>query len=246
MKTRLPFSARLFLGLVLAALALPPQSLPAAETNAPPHARWEPAISAFEAADKTNPPPQGAVVFVGSSSIRLWATAQGQFPSHRIVNRGFGGSQLSDSVAYADRIVIPYRPKVVVLYAGDNDLAAGKTPEQVCADFKSFVDKLQAALPETQVAFLAIKPSPSRAKFQAAGQTANRLIQEFTATRPRLTYVDVATPMLGNDGRPREELFVKDRLHLNDAGYKLWASIVQPVLDKLDAPSKAVSPSGHK
>jgi len=208
----------------------------AAETNAPRHAQFEAAIRAFEAADRTNPPPPAAVLFVGSSSVRLWTNAAAQFPGHRIINRGFGGSHLSDSVVFAERIVIPYRPRVIVLYAGDNDIAAGKSPEQVLADFRDFTREVQAALPETRIVFLSIKPSPSRLKHLEAVRNANGLIRYFAGADPKLTYVDVFTPMLGSDGLPRGELFVGDRLHLNEAGYKLWAGIVKPVLDRVDPP----------
>lgn len=202
----------------------------------PAPARWETAIRAFEAADRTHPAPRGAVLLVGSSSIRLWTNAPIDFPRHTILNRGFGGSHLSDVVAYVDRIVVPYRPRLIVLYAGDNDIAAGKLPEQVAADFRAFVAKVRAALPTTPVVYLAIKPSPARMKFLAAGQAANRLISEFVAGQQGLVVVDVATPMLGADGGPRGELFLPDRLHLNAEGYKLWAGIVGPVLDTLAAP----------
>ena len=202
----------------------------------PHHVQWEPAIQAFEAADKTNPPPRNAVLLIGSSSMVKWTNAPAQFPEHRLINRGFGGSHLSDSVAFVDRIVVPYQPRLVVLYAGDNDIAAGKSPEQVLADFKEFVAKVQSALPDTRIAFIAIKPSPSRTKFIAAIKTANRLIQEFIASQPKLIYVDVYTAMLGFDGQPRAELFVSDQLHLNEAGYQLWAGILRPVLDR-EAPS---------
>lgn len=196
--------------------------------------RWETAIQAFEAADKTNAPPQNAIEFIGSSSIRKWTNAPAQFPAHQIFLRGFGGSHLSDSVAFVDRIVIPYRPRLVLLYAGDNDIAAGKSPEEVFGDFKLFVARVHAALPQTRIAFIAIKPSPSREKFLTPMREANRRIREFIAGQERLIYLDVFTPMLNAEGRPRPELFVRDRLHLNEAGYKLWASIVRPVLDTFD------------
>lgn len=209
----------------------------AADTNAPPHARWESDILAFEITDRTNPPPRNAILFVGSSSIRLWKEAPEQFREYTIINRGFGGSHLSDSVAFAERIVIPYLPRLIVLYAGDNDIAGGKTPERVLADYREFVAKVHAALPQTRIAYLAIKPSPSRAKHQADMKRANDLVAGFSAEDERLLFIDVFTPMLGEDGKPREELFVKDRLHLNEAGYKLWASIVKPVLDKVVPPT---------
>jgi lysophospholipase L1-like esterase len=198
--------------------------------------RWEPDIRAFEAADKTNPPPLNAIEFIGSSSIRRWTNAPAQFPEHKIFNRGFGGSHLADSVAFVDRIVIPYRPKLVVLYAGDNDIAAGKSPEEVFADFKEFVRKVHSGLPQTRIALISIKPCPAREKYLDEVKTANRMIKEFISTDDRLTYVDVFTPLLAKDGKPRADLYIKDGLHPNDAGYRLWASMLKPVLDRLDPP----------
>jgi len=206
------------------------------ETNRAHHLQYEPAIRAFEARDRTNPPPKDAVLFIGSSSIRLWTNAPAQFPDHPIINRGFGGSHVSDSVMFVERIVIPYAPKLILLYAGDNDLAGGKSPTRVLADFKEFVKKVHDQLPQSKIAFIAIKPSPSRAKLMPQGREANGLIRDFIATDDRLLYVDIFTPMLDADGNPREELFVKDRLHLNAEGYKLWAGIVKPVLDKVAPP----------
>ena len=223
-------------GLVGLLVSLPAWSQLSADevvtTNSLHHLRWETAISEFEAMDRTNPPPTKAVLLIGSSSIRKWTNAPAEFPAHQFINRGFGGSHLSDTVAFVGRIVIPYHPRLILLYAGDNDLAAGTPPEQVCADFKEFVAKVRTALPETRVAFIAIKPSPSRLEFIQPIKTANRLIQEFIAGDPKLAYVDVFTPMLGEAGQPRAELFVGDRLHLSDAGYKLWAGIIKPVLEK--------------
>jgi len=199
--------------------------------------RWEAEIRRFEAADRTHPPPREAVLLVGSSSLRLWQNAAAQLRGHRIINRGFGGAHLADVVAFADRVVLPYRPKVVVLYAGDNDIAAGKSPQQVWADFQAFRAKVRSALPQAHLAYLAIKPSPARMRHLERFRQTNRLIAEDIAGQPNLVYVDVFTPMLDGDGQPRPELFTEDRLHLNDAGYRLWAAILGPVLDRLDPPS---------
>jgi lysophospholipase L1-like esterase len=204
------------------------------ETKPPPEARWEKDILAFEAADKTNPPPRDAVLFIGSSSIRLWTSLAQAFPGHKVLNRGFGGSELSDSVAFIDRIVTPYKPKLVLLYAGDNDIALGKSPERIFADFKAFAIKIHAALPDTRIAYIAIKPCPLREKFLDQVKTANHLIQEHTTSDNRLLFVDVFTPMLTKEGRPRADLCLKDRLHPNAQCYELWASLVRPILDKYD------------
>ncbi len=191
--------------------------------------RWEQAIRDFEAQDRKSAPAQGGIVFVGSSSIRLWKLAE-SFPGLIAMNRGFGGSELADSVRYADRIVIPYRPRIVVLYAGDNDLASGKSPERVLADFKQFVAKVHAALPKTRIVYIGIKPSLSRWKLIDKVREANRRIKDFVAADPRLIFIDVEPPMLGPDGKPRPDLFQPDGLHVNAAGYKLWADLLRPHL----------------
>ncbi|PYJ87462.1 MAG: hypothetical protein DME22_01525 [Verrucomicrobia bacterium] len=194
--------------------------------------KWESEIKAFEAADKTNPPPHGAVLFIGSSSIRQWKTLAEDFQEYKVINRGFGGSQIIDSVAFVDRIVIPYKPRMILLYAGDNDIAAGKSPEQVLADFKTFTRKVRPSLVEAKVAFISIKPSPSRWEFAEKIKAANRMIEDFCKQDERLIYVDVFNPMLGADGKPRPELFVEDRLHLNLKGYALWTATIRPRLKK--------------
>ena len=192
--------------------------------------QWEPEIAAFEASDRINPPHPGGVVFVGSSSIRLWQTLQNDFPGVPVLNRGFGGSVLSDVLVFANRIVVPYKPRAVVLYAGDNDLAAGRTPAQVFADFKEFVAIVHRDLPNTRVAFIAIKPSILRENIIDKGRATNQLIRDYIATDPRLNYVDVFTPMLDASGQPRRELFLEDGLHMNAKGYAIWRDLVGPVL----------------
>jgi lysophospholipase L1-like esterase len=191
--------------------------------------RWERDIAAYEAKDRQNPPSKDGILFVGSSSIRLWDVRK-SFPDLPVINRGFGGSQIADSVAFADRIVIPYRPRVIVFYAGDNDLASGKSPEQAAADFKAFLGKVRASLPTTRVVYVAIKPSISRWKLIDKVRQANALIAAEAKKDRLAVFVDVEPPMLGADGKPRPELFQKDGLHLNQEGYKLWTSLVRPHL----------------
>ena len=148
-------------------------------------------INAFLTDDRNNPPPQGAVLFIGSSSIRLWKTLAGDFPEQRVINRGFGGSQIIDSVNYADQIVIPYRPRCIVFYAGGNDINAGKSPEQVFADFRAFVRKVQAALPGTDIAYISIAPNPARwAQVEKVRQT-NQLIQDYARSHRHLSFINV-------------------------------------------------------
>jgi lysophospholipase L1-like esterase len=208
----------------------------ATKTEQPPEALWEKDIRAFEAADRTNPPPKDAILFIGSSSIRLWTNLAQAFPGHKVINRGFGGSEVSDSVAFVPRLVLPYRPKLVLLYAGDNDIANGKSPEQVLSDFKAFATRIHASLPETPIAYIAIKPCPARERFLALVKTANRLIREYAASDKRLLFIDTFSPMLNQDGKPRADLVISDGLHPNAQCYELWASIIRPVLDKYDAP----------
>lgn len=195
--------------------------------------KWAADIDKLTAADTAQPPPRGAVVFVGSSSIRLWTSLAEDFPDITPINRGFGGSELADSVFYADRIVIPYAPRLVVLYAGENDLAdlqAPKSPEKVLADFRAFRARIHAALPRTRIIYLSIKESPSRERVRAEVRAANRLIAADCATDPRCTFVDVATPLLDAQGGYRPELFKADQLHLLPAGYAIWTKVLAPHL----------------
>ena len=212
-----------------AVLAARPAGRPAPATGAK---RWESHIRRFEDSDKADPPPAGAVLLLGSSSIRRWDDEK-WFPKHATINRGFGGSQVSDSLAYAERILIPYRPRIVVFYAGDNDIAAGESPQTVLADYKALVEKVHAALPKTKFAFVAIKPSLKRWELWPTMKRANDTIEKFSRTDPRLLYVDVVSPMLAPDGRPRKELYAEDGLHLSEAGYKLWTSKVLQLLPLL-------------
>jgi lysophospholipase L1-like esterase len=208
--------------LVLALLAAPLRAAPE---------RWTADIDKFTAADAAQPPPAGGVVFIGSSSIRFWDSLATDFPGVATLNRGFGGSQLDDSVFYADRIVIPYKPRAVVLYAGENDIASGgKSPETVLADFQAFRTKVHAALPKARILFLAIKESPSRVHVREQVLAANKLVAADCETDPRCTFVDVATPMLDAEGKTRPELFRADRLHMLPAGYVIWARVLAPHL----------------
>ena len=200
----------------------------AAQGAAADEARWEEALAAFAAADLRKTPEPGGVLFVGSSSIRLWDNLESQFDGARVIKRGFGGSRLSDCVRLLDRLVIKYRPRTVLLYAGDNDLAEGSTPEQVLERVKAFADGVHGRLPETRVTFISIKPSPARQALLERARAANRLVQDYAVSHPGVDYIDVFTPMLAADGSPRRELYAQDALHLNDAGYALWRRLIRP------------------
>ena len=191
---------------------------------------WEQDIQKFEAADKANPPKPGAIVFIGSSSIEHWKDVASDFPDKRVLNRGFGGSRIADSTYYAGRIIVPYKPSMVVFYAGDNDINDGHSAQQVFDDYVAFVTRVRKDLPTTPIAFLSIKPSPSRAKLLPVMREANAKVRAYAATHPHLIYIDVASKMLDASGQPRAELFIEDRLHMNRAGYDLWRGIIAPYL----------------
>lgn len=221
MRCRTAFAAALSLaGLLLAPAAL------AGQQGGP----WEAAIAEFEAADRISPPPSGEIVFVGSSSIRLWDVEK-YFPGLRIINRGFGGSQLSDAVRYAERIVIPYKPRIVVVYAGDNDIYGGMTSEEVAVNFEQFVRVVRAKLPEVRIVFIGIKPSLQRWDVVERMRLANEIIRGYAEHDDNVAFVDVDHAMLGWDETPRRELFVADGLHLTAHGYELWSALLRPLLD---------------
>jgi lysophospholipase L1-like esterase len=209
----------------LLAAALLPVSLRA--QTLPAEQRWKKELEAFAAADRLQMPPAGGVLFVGSSSIRFWTGLETAFADQPVViKRGFGGSRLSENADLVHRLVLPYQPRLVVLYAGENDIHEGVSPAELLAHFQRFVRQVQGALPATRVAYMAIKPSPSRLAFMATMREANLLIQTHVLQHDNLDYIDVHTAMLDNDGRPRPELFVRDQLHLSAEGYGLWRQIV--------------------
>lgn len=219
--------------LLLSALTVSAQDESAqSEPARNPHARWESAIRRFEEADLDNPQPRQAILFVGSSSIRFWNLKK-WFPEERAINHGFGGSQIDDTIHFADRIVWPFAPKVIVFYAGDNDVAAGKSADVVSSDFREFAKLVDQHLPDTRLIYIAIKPSLARWKLADEMKLANAAIAEQCASDDRFVFLDIWTPMLGDDGRPRPGLFVKDGLHLNATGYELWSQLVNEELKQL-------------
>jgi lysophospholipase L1-like esterase len=217
--------------LLLVGLALcQTQGIAWAEATPAASVKWEKDIAAFEAADKANPPPQGAVLFIGASGIRNWKTLATDFPEHKVINRGFGGSMTADSVAFVDRIVIPYHPAMIILQAGGNDINGGKSPETVLADTKAFVAKVRSALPEVRIAFMGLGPSVARWSQAEAQQKANQLLKAFAAEGKNLDFIEVWDAFLGPDGKPNPSLFVADQLHHNAEGYKLRVLATKPHL----------------
>ena len=193
---------------------------------------WESSVRKFEEQDKVNPPKSRGIVFAGSSSFARWETLVDEMKPLDVINRGFGGSQYPDLNQYAKRIVIAYRPRAVVIYEGDNDLAAGssKTPESVANDTRAFVQIIHSALPETWIYIISIKPSQSRWNEWPRMKAANRLIRHFASTQKRVQYIDVASAMFDTQGNLRADLFVEDGLHPTQKCYALWTSIIKPVL----------------
>ncbi|WP_109123807.1 SGNH/GDSL hydrolase family protein [Dyella sp. C11] len=201
-----------------------------AHADSAPPSHWTPDINAFVAADHEHPPVQHGVLFIGSSSIRFWASLAEDFPGVPVINRGFGGSALPDSTFYADKIVWPYKPNLIVMYAGDNDINDGATAEQVLASFQKFVARAREGVPNVPVVYISIKPSIARLNLWPTMKAANDKIRDWAATQKNVRFVDIAPAMLDAQGKPRAELFRPDGLHMLPAGYALWVATLKPVL----------------
>jgi len=194
--------------------------------------RFAKAIKIFENWDSKNSFPEGAVLFTGSSSIRLWKT-HNNFPEFPVINRGFGGSHISDVQYYYSQVIKKYKPSIVVFYAGDNDVAAGKSAERVFDDYKELTAVVLKDNPDVKFVYIPIKPSTSRWRFYPVMKDANLKIYEFNRTNSSLYFIDLASPLIGSNGLPDETLFLEDGLHLNESGYELWRSLLKPLLMKL-------------
>lgn len=209
----------------------PGQDAPGASV-AHDYARWENEVAAYEASDRTNPPAKGGVLFVGSSTIRLWKTLAEDFPDHKVINRGFGGTEIVDATHFADRLIFPHEPKQIFLRAGGNDIHNGKTPREVAADFVAFVRTVRAKLPKAEILFIAISPAPARWGENDKIREVNRLVRERSLDLPRVGYVDAADISLDPQGKAISKLFVGDRLHFSPLGYKALAESVAPYLTR--------------
>jgi lysophospholipase L1-like esterase len=234
-----PSSFWIFIALAVAACARPTRqdsgaaSVPVVFEQPKPlpdSARFAAELNAFIRADSVTPPPPAPVLFVGSSSIRMWQSLASDFPGLPVLNRGFGGSRMDDVLRYADRVVFRYKPRAIVLYEGDNDLQDGRTPARIAGDVAEFLSRVRRTLPLTPVVCISVKPSPSRWNLIGQMRETNALLQVVVAQDTMAKYVDVFTPMLGADGRPRAELFQSDSLHMTPAGYAIWKEAVAPAL----------------
>jgi len=187
--------------------------------------RWEPNVQKFEEADRQNRPPDGSFVFVGASSIVRWTTLAQDFPGLPVLNRGYGGSVYEDITPY-----VPYKPRKIVIYSGDNDLARGKSPDEVMADFKELLQVIHAKVPQAQVGVISVKPSIQRWKLVDSFLAVNVMLRALDKQDDRLVLIDIEQKMLGPDGKPDPELFVADGLHLTPKGYAIWTAAVAPFL----------------
>lgn len=200
-----------------------------ADAPDPNPGRFAKSIETFAVWDSKNTFPDNAILFVGSSSVVFWPTATA-FPGKPIINRGFGGSEISDIIHFYDQVIRKYAPTKIFLYAGDNDIEYGKMADRVFDDYKELVAIVQADFPKVELIFISIKPSKARWGKWPQMAEANRMVREYSENHPKLGYADLATPLLDPDGNPLD-VFVDDGLHLNEHGYFLWQQALAPYLD---------------
>ncbi len=209
---------------------VPNATAPAVSSAGHNFARWEKEIAAYEAADRLSPPPRGGVLFIGSSTIRLWKSLAEDFPAHKVINRGFGGSEIIDATHFADRLIFPHEPRQIFLRAGGNDIHNGRLPDEVAADFAEFVRTVHRRLPRTEIIYIAVNPAPARWGENDKYLALNHKIRALAVNLPRVSYVDAYDISLRPDGQARPELFLADKLHFNAEGYKILAERVRPYL----------------
>jgi lysophospholipase L1-like esterase len=199
----------------------------------------------FEENDRRNPPKPGAILFTGSSSIVRWKSLAVDFEPHYVLSRGFNGGGIADLTYFSRRIIVPYQPKMIVVYFGENDLIHGSSPETVLADFDFFMKKLRMELPDVTTGFISIKPSPDRSELLDQIRTSNKLIEQYTTEHKRIKYIDVFTPMMNKTGAIRKELFDTDGVHMNKTGYQVWRSIIAVHLNHSELPNSGSSRHGR-
>ena len=233
--------------LVLTAAAILRGSLAFAQAPAPASTatpltqaeRFAAKVAEYEAGDRANPPPVGAILFAGDSQFYRWKTIHEDLPGYTLINRGIDSFQLEHLIQYADRLVLPYQPRLIVLHVGGNDVHNGESPERVLADFKTLVAKIRARYPTVRVIFSSLTPGPGRWDEAPQRIATNRVLRDYIATQPDLGFVDLWNAMLTSDGKPREDLWVEDRVHPNHAGYLLRVQLTKPFLGAPDQPSAA-------
>ena len=223
------FTRRAFSAFVMAAILLAASSASQAQ-NPALQERFEKQVQEYEAGDRNNPPPPDAILFAGDSQFFRWKTIHEDLAGYTLINRGIDSFQLPDLIHFADRLVFPYHPRLIVLHVGGNDVHNGRTPEQLLADFQSFVAIVRARLPEVRIVYSSITPGPGRWDEAPQRVVANRAIQAHIATQKNLDFVDLWVAMLKPDGQPLENLWVEDRVHPNHAGYLNRAKLTKPLL----------------
>ncbi|MEL6252166.1 MAG: GDSL-type esterase/lipase family protein [Bacteroidota bacterium] len=225
------FFYRSLFSFLLASFTLGSSFAQETEPKENPLARLEREILAFEAKDKEQTPPENPILLVGSSSVRFWMTMKEDLAPLRVMNRGFGGSTFPELLYYYDRLVKPYDPKAILVYEGDNDLLLeGMTPEKVLDNMKTFYGQVQKDFPGVKVWFISIKPSIARANLLETMQESNRLLKAYADQTEHMEFLDVATPMLKENGSIKDDIFVRDNLHMNAKGYAIWTKIIRPAL----------------
>jgi lysophospholipase L1-like esterase len=205
-------------------------SLAPAQNNGP--GRWEESIRKFEERDKAHPISPGAILFVGSSSIAMWTDVDHYFPGYRVLNRGFGGSEFSDLIHFADRVIYPYAPSMIFVYEGDNDIANGKPGEEILQQAKQLRDMIRQKLNNTPVIFISPKPSVARWELRATYEDLNNKLKKYADGEPDTEFADVWTPAIGSDGKVLSNIFREDNLHMNAEGYKIWQRVLLPYLQR--------------
>ena len=218
-----PFTKIVFAFFILAVNTVYAQQIPFADE-----------IQAFKDSDKIAPPPANAILFAGSSSFRKWTDVQDYFPGYTIINRGFGGSSLTDLIYYADDIIFPYQPKQIVIYCGDNDLASSDTitPQIVFDRFKELFTLIRSRMKKVSILYVSIKPSPARKNLLPKMLEANLAIKNFLKKERNTAFADVYYKMLNANGTPIQEIFTDDSLHMNAKGYAVWQKVIEPYLIK--------------
>jgi lysophospholipase L1-like esterase len=196
--------------------------------------RFAAKVAEYEAEDRAHPPPKGALLFAGDSQFYRWKTIHEDLKGYTLINRGIDSFQLEHLIQYADRLVLPYEPRLIVLHVGGNDVHTGKSPERVLADFKTLVAKIRVKYPKVPIVFSSLTPGPGRWDEAPQRIATNRALRDYIATQPDLRFIDLWTAMLTSDGKPREDLWVADRVHPNHAGYLLRVELTRPFLGAPD------------
>lgn len=194
--------------------------------------RWEESVQQFEESDKANPPEEAPILFVGSSSIVMYKDLADHFPEHKVLNRGFGGSQFSDLLRYDDRVIYPYKPSKIFIYEGDNDLAAGEKPKNIIKEAKELRERIARELPDVPVVFISPKPSVARWEMKKQYEELNRRLKKYAEEEPLTMFADVWAAMLDENGKVYDHVFIEDNLHMNEEGYKIWQSVLAPYMEE--------------